>query len=112
MIAGLEPAYRHTRDIIIYGRTGMPFGYYITLSIDFFGALVVIIVGFLTRPYGFRVALCAIGFLYIALFYGYFPQLIKFKEWITMFIVLSPGIACIISGAVAFGFRRFKRLTG
>ena len=81
------------------GQLGSGVGYFVENCAGALGTLLALIGGFIARPKYFWIGAIVVGVVYIASFYGY---AVDFKLYMLggIFVMLLPGLACIIGGIV------------
>lgn len=90
------------------GQLGSGVGYVITAVVGTIGTSLALIGGFISRPRYFWIGTLVVGIAYIASFYGYFCGYtieLEVKFIPGLFVMLLPGLACIIAGIVTRNLR-------
>ncbi len=97
---GLPLSFSSSWTWVSTGTLGSGAGYFVTLCAGAIGVLLALIGGVITRPKYFWVVAIVIGVAYISSFYGYRMGLDEpYKYW-GVFVMLLPGLACIVEGIV------------
>ena len=97
---GLPLSFSSSWTWVSTGTLGSGAGYFVTLCTGAIGALLALIGGVITRPKYLWIGSIVIGVAYISSFYGYRMGLDEpYKYW-GVFVMLLPGLACIVEGIV------------
>jgi len=97
---GLPLSFSSSWTWVSTGTLGSGAGYFVTMCTGAIGALLALIGGVMTRPKYLWIGCIVIGVAYISSFYGYRMGLDEpYKYW-GVFVMLLPGLACIVEGIV------------
>jgi hypothetical protein len=93
---GLPLSFSSSSTWINTGQLGSGIGYWLSWLLAVAGVLLIIIGGIITRPRFLWIGAILVGSIYIASFYGWIA---KESEPI-LFLILLPGIVCIVGGGI------------
>jgi len=97
---GLPLSFSSSWTWVSTGTLGSGAGYFVTLCTGATGALLALIGGFIARPKYLWIGAIVIGVTYISSFYGYRMGLDEPSKYWGVFVMLLPGLACIVEGIV------------
>jgi hypothetical protein len=99
ILPSLLLSYSSSWTWISTGQLGSGVGYVVTAGVGVIGTLLALIGGFIARPKYFWIGAIVVGVAYIASFYGYVVDF-ETKFILGLFVMLLPGLACIVAGII------------
>jgi len=102
---GLPLSFSSSSTWINTGQLGSGLGYWLSWLLALAGVLLIIIGGIITRPRFLWIGAILVGSIYIGSFYGWMA---KESEPI-LFLILLPGIVCVVGGGLIQVLRKKRR---